>query len=116
MVSKGPRGIRSVFVRLDSSESSFIVVIAYIRYFIHFTFFFFSQVARREKAIQKLELELLTAQENHRRALDDVRNLFIFNIDLRRTVYDNYGDDDYKDDDDGNDDDDDYYYLWLADH
>lgn len=31
------------------------------------------QVARREKAIQKLELELLTAQENHRRALDDVR-------------------------------------------
>jgi len=30
-------------------------------------------VSRREKAIQKLELELLTAQENHRRALDDVR-------------------------------------------
>lgn len=30
-------------------------------------------MSRREKAIQKLELELLTAQENHRRALDDVR-------------------------------------------
>ena len=36
---------------------------------------FFTQVARREKAIQKLELELLTAQENHRRVLDDVRKL-----------------------------------------
>ena len=33
----------------------------------------FLQVSRREKAIQKLELELLSAQENHRRALDDVR-------------------------------------------
>ena len=32
-------------------------------------------MARREKAIQKLELELLTAQENHRRALDDVSHL-----------------------------------------
>ena len=31
------------------------------------------QVSRREKAIQKLELDLLTAQENHRRTLDDVR-------------------------------------------
>ena len=100
------------FVRLDSSESSFIDILAYICYFIHLTFIFFSQVARREKAIQKLELELLTAQENHRRALDDVRNRFTFNIDLRRTVYDNYGDDDYNDDDDDDgDDDDDYYYI-----
>ena len=105
------------FVRLDSSGSSFIAFIAYICYFVHLTFIFFSQVARREKAIQKLELELLTAQENHRRALDDVRNLSIFNIDLRRTVYDYYGDDDYDDDDDDDDDDDYYYYyLWLTDH
>ena len=105
------------FVRFDSSGSSFIAVITYICYFIHLTFIFFSQVARREKAIQKLELELLTAQENHRRALDDVRNLSIFNIDLRRTVYDYYGDDDYDDDDDDDDDDDYYYYyLWLTDH
>ena len=94
-----------------------VAVVAYICYFIHLTFFFVSQVARREKAIQKLELELLTAQENHRRALDDVRNRFIFNVDLRRTVNDYYGEDDYDDDDDDDDDDDYYYYyLWLTDH
>ena len=40
--------------------------------------FLFCEVARREKAIQKLELELLTAQENHRRALDDVSNWIYF--------------------------------------
>ena len=49
----------------------------------HANVFSIFQVARREKAIQKLELELLTAQENHRRALDDVCNVFDFHVPFR---------------------------------
>lgn len=37
------------------------------------TYSFYSKVNRREKAIQKLELELMNIQENYRRSQDDVR-------------------------------------------